>query len=350
MMGLIRFSAGYLLFQMAGAMHQQCVAQISAFTLVWSKSMPSLYVSKQWDAHAAPYFPDIFFDTEGAPTWYQMKEYPDEISRREPPREGRSRYMLDVLRLSLNDGTTLAEHELTTNAYSSLWEGTPKPGALFPTKGGLVQSTGQLLRFYSGSDYRFLKEVRWSDVRDDKPGDATVSVSRDGVMVVADFKTWGLWVQCNYDGRTFDLISQQVMARTPTEHDGDWKTADKSQNSAVARQALDLVDGVDKRDQIMEIENSLDHTVCAGILATRVGSAPTLDIYGHLKNFRYVVIDTQSKKLLGSIPFSNEKGMVHRIELSPNGQFVLTLDGRVLRLYALGAKGMPAPGTPPSAS
>jgi hypothetical protein len=183
----------------------------------------------------------------------------------------------------------------------------------------------------------FLKQVRWSDVRDDAIGIVSVKVSRDGKRVIADFDRKPVGVEREYDGGTFQLVGQSVA----TEHrvqlnTGDWYW---DQNSRYSENIENEVEGhsptLSKNDVMLGAQISTDHSVGAAIVVTVKGEIKSLDIPGHYTNSRAIVFDNEAGRIIGSFPFACKKNEVYRIQLSPDGNWMALLNGRELSVYEI---------------
>ena len=305
----------------------------------WTRTMPEAYNGK-WVQHTllGLFAPHIFFASGDILTWYQFEENRDLMLGRELPLSGPTRYSLKAIAMDVHDGGVIKEFHLATAAPSAWLSNIPDPGTLFPIIGGLLLRTGGTVRFLSANDGRVLKQVRWSDVRNDAMGTVSVKVSRDGKRVIADY--WGNHVNitCEFDGETFDLVSHCApnTKLRGLANDGNWYpdlnsagSGEKESTSEGPRPALN------KHERMLDVQVSTDHSVGAAIVVRVKGESKYWDIPGHYTDARAIVYDIASGRVLESIPFPFKEGEGHNLQLSQNGNWIALLNGTRLRAYQI---------------
>jgi hypothetical protein len=302
--------------------------------LVWSKTMPEPGNGRYTRNTFAPH---IFFTDRNSLVWYQFEENPKIISRRELPLSGETRYSLKVLTMKSKSGNLVGEVQVPTAALSTWLSDIPDPGTLFPASGGLVLRTGGTIRFLSEDGKQVLKQVRWSDVRDDEIGTVSVKVSRNGKRVLADFSGKSIDIEREYDGETFQFVGQWVPA---TEHHvqlnmGDWYWDRNFQSENIENKVEGHGPYLNKNEVTLGTQISTDHSIGAAVVVTVKGEVKSLDIPGHYANSRAIVFDNEVGRISESIPFSCKRDDFYRIQLSPDGNWMALLNGRELSVYEI---------------
>jgi hypothetical protein len=320
-------SLGGLLIPLAQA------AEISAPTLpAWTRTMPEPYQGRfsRREMKGNEFFdPQVFFTGENTVLWCELEEYPKLLSTRVPPQIGVSHYMLKVLTMDLRTGMIIAESEVATQGSDR--------GTLFPALGGLVLRTGETVRFLSKTGDRVVGDVYWSDVRAEPPGLVLAKVSRDGKRILIDYRIGYRApqpvVECEYDGETFQLLSRHVLSgRESPAIDGDWYW----DRLFRPPHSLDTVKGplhLDRSERMMHVQFSTDHAVGAATVATLHGEHIYWDIYGHFANYRAVAFDAVTGKTFLGISINLKRNEPFAVELSPDGNWLMLLKGRELRVY-----------------
>jgi hypothetical protein len=303
-------------------------------TLVWSKTMPEQGSGRYTRNTFAP---RIFFTDRNTLIWYQFEVKPKIISRRELPLAGETRYSLKVLTMKSENGNLVGDVQVATAARSAWLSDIPDPGTLFPAVGGLVLRTGGTIRFLSNDGKQVLKQIRWSDVRDDGIGTVSVKVSRNGKRIIADFTGKPIDIEREYDGKTFQFVGQGVPA---TEHHvqlntGDWYWDRNFRSENIENKVEGHGPDLNKNEVMLGAQISTDNSMGAAVIATVKGEVKSLDIPGHYANSRAIVFDNEVGGVIGSIPFTCKRDDVYRIQLSPDGNWMALLNGRELSVYEI---------------